>query len=97
MDNYLLIDKLTKAISYKYREDKTSPNLTISVLKEGYYCSIVRYKGPFNDTKEVVCKATRHTLPEALKDVTNQFLNIAFTPMDPIQELHSIFWSRSDS
>lgn len=86
----LLINKITKALSYHYREDKTSPNITISFLKSGYYCSLVRYGGPFSNHKEVICKSTKDTLYLALQDVANQFLNIVGGPKNPVQEL-SVF------
>ena len=81
-----LIDTLTNAISYKFKEDGTRPNLTISKLRKGYYCSVVRYpvakKG-----KVVVCKAEAATLDEALKGVTVAFLVFADHQPDPIQRL----------
>jgi hypothetical protein len=96
MDTQLLINKLIIAISYKYFEDKTSPNLTISALKKGYYCSIVRYGGFYGTTKEVVCKATADTLEEAVQDVSNQFVNRFLYPKDPLQELAE-FLNNNDS
>ena len=87
MDTQVLIDKLTKAISHKYREDKTAPGLTVSALKKGYYCSVVRYDGAFGAGKVVVCKAKSDTLNGALQDVASQFLSLAVQPKDPVQEL----------
>jgi hypothetical protein len=87
MSTEVLIDKLTKAISHKYKEDKTAPGLTVSALKKGYYCSVVRYDGAFGNGKVVVCKAKADTLDGALKDVANQFLSLAAQPKDPVQEL----------
>jgi len=53
-----LIDKLTNAVSFKFKDDATSPNLTISKLRTGYYCSVVRYsKQGAAQKKVVVCKA----------------------------------------
>lgn len=81
-----LIDTLTSAISFKFKEDGTRPNLTISKLRKGYYCSVVRYpvakKG-----KVVVCKAEAATLDDALKGVTVAFLVAADFQPDPIQQL----------
>jgi hypothetical protein len=85
-----LIDALIQAISYKFREDGTAPGLTISALKKGYYCSIVRYDGPFADNKRVVVKAKANNLYDALLDVTNQFLNTNNPPKNPIQVLNSL-------
>lgn len=97
MDTRTLIDKLTVAISYYYREDKTSPGLTISKLKTGYYCSIVKYGGTYGNSKEVICKATADRLHLALQDVALQFLNIAYQPKDPIQELNIFVRDGRDS
>jgi hypothetical protein len=87
-----LIDKLTNAISFKFKEDATSPNLTISKLRHGYYCSVVRYaKGtPAPKNKVVVCKAESDTLEGAVKGVVGEFLKVAKPQPDPLQELDSI-------
>jgi hypothetical protein len=83
-----LIDKLTTAISFKFKDDATSPNLTISKLRKGYYCSVVRYaKGPQAKNKVIVCKAEGDSLDAALKGVTLAFLVFADPQPDPIQEL----------
>jgi hypothetical protein len=84
-----LIDKLTSAISYKFKDDGTRPNLTISRLRKGYYCSVVRFPKGAKDTKNkiVVCKAEADSLDAALKGVTMAFLVFADHQPDPIQEL----------
>lgn len=84
-----LIDKLTSAISYKFKDDGTRPNLTISRLRKGYYCSVVRFPKGSKDTKNkvVVCKAEADSLDAALKGVTMAFLVFADHRPDPIQEL----------
>src|SRR5271166_2147544 len=84
-----LIDKLTNAISFKFKEDGTSPNLTISRLRKGYYCSVVRYpKGaPTLKNKVVVCKAEASDLDAALKAIAVSFLVFADPQPDPLQEL----------
>lgn len=84
-----LIDKLTNAISFKFKDDGTRPNLTISRLRNGYYCSVVRFpKGaPANKSKVVICKAEADSLDAALKGVTMAFLVFADPQPDPIQEL----------
>jgi hypothetical protein len=94
MDNTQeLIDKLTNAISFKFKEDATSPGLTISRLKRNtYYCSVVRYPagsttGGFYKNKVVVCKAEDSTLAGAVEKVTVAFLKIANTQPDPLQAL----------
>lgn len=85
-----LIDKITKAISFKFREDKTAPGLTVASLKKGFYCSVVRYGGAFGKDKKVVCKAKGDTLDAALKSVANEFLALAPAPKDPVQELDDL-------
>jgi len=82
-----LMDKLTQAASYQYRDDKTSPSVVISALKKGYYCSVVRYSQAFAKGKQVVCNARGDSLPVALKELANKFLVINNAPRDPVQEL----------
>ncbi|SRR5258708_5320866 len=91
MNTEILIDKLTKAISYRYRDDKTAPGLTVSALKKSYYCSVVRYEGAFARDKVVVCKAKADSLQGALNDLTTQFLGTQDAPVDPIQDLRNSF------
>jgi hypothetical protein len=90
MSTEQLVDKLTKAISYKYKEDKTAPGLTVAALKRGFYCSVVRYGGAFGRDKKVVCNAKADTLDKALKDVATKFLNLNDSPKDPVQELDDL-------
>lgn len=87
MNTQALLDKLTKAISFTYKEDKTAPGLTVSALKKGYYCSVVRYDGAFGAGKVVICKAKSDTLDGALQDVAHQFLSLSARVKDPVQEL----------
>lgn len=85
-----LIDKLTNAVSYRFREDKTAPGIVTSRLKKGYYCSVVRYDGPFARDKKVVCNARGNDLPSALKELANKFLAMTVQPKDPVQELDDL-------
>jgi hypothetical protein len=87
-----LIDKLTSAISFKFKEDGIKPNLTISRLPRSFYCSIVRFpKGaPANKAKVVICKAESDNLDVALKSVAEAFLVYANPQPDPIQQLAAI-------
>ena len=90
MDNtQQLIDKLTNAISFKFKEDAVSPGLTISRLRRGYYCSVVRYPKGAATTKNkvVVCKSEAADLDSAIKAVAVAFLVAADHRPDPIQEL----------
>jgi len=86
-----LIDKLTNAVSFKFKDDATSPNLTISKLRTGYYCSVVRYsKQGAAQKKVVVCKATAANLEDAVKSVVTAFLKVAVPTPDPLQELDKL-------
>jgi hypothetical protein len=90
MNTEILIDKLTKAISHAYRDDKTAPGLVVSALKKGYYCSVVRYENAFAKGKVVVCKAKSSVLEVALADLANQFLDLQSSPpIDPISDLRA--------
>jgi hypothetical protein len=94
MDTQELINKLTKAISFQFKTDKTAPGLTIASLKTGYYCSVIRYDQPFGKGKVVFCKAKGTTLSEALSAVSKEFLSKSVRPKDPVQEL-DVFVSSS--
>lgn len=85
-----LMDKLTKAVSYQYRDDKTAPGVTVSALKKGYYCSVVRYSQAFAKGKQVVCNARGDSLPAVLKELAQKFLTINAVKKDPVQELNSL-------
>ena len=92
VDTLELIDKLTNAVSFKFKDDATSPNLTISKLRNGqYYCSVVRYaKTGAVQKKVVVCKSTTPNLEDSVKNVVNAFLKIAQPAPDPLQELNKL-------
>jgi hypothetical protein len=86
-----LIDKLASAVSFKFKEDGTSPNVTISKLRHGYYCSVVRYgKSGASFKKIVVCKAEASTLEAAVTSVIGAFLKVARPQPDPLQELDKL-------
>lgn len=90
MNSDQLMQKLTDAISYKYKEDKTAPGLTTSRLKKGYYCSVVRYDGAFAKGKQVVCSARGDDLNSALKSLATTFVALAVEPKNPVQELDDL-------
>lgn len=83
----VLLDKIAKAVSYAYRDDKTAPGVVVSSLKKGYYCSVVRYSQAFAKGKQVVCKARGDELKATLRDLATQFVAISDQPKDPVQEL----------
>jgi hypothetical protein len=85
-----LLDKLTDAVSFKFKEDKTAPGVTTSKLAKGYYCSVVRYDGAFAKGKKVFCSARGDTLPAALKNLATAFVAQSGVPKNPIQELSDL-------
>lgn len=85
-----LMDKLIKAVSFKYIDDKTSPGVTVSSLKRGYYCSVVRYDGAFAKGKMVVCAARGETLSDTLRELATKFLAASPQVKNPIQELNDV-------
>lgn len=88
------MDKLTKAVSYYYKNDKTSPSIIISSLKTGFYCSVVRYEGAFAKEKKVICNARGATISSALKELAGKFLDVSAAPKDPVQELNNLVGER---
>ena len=90
MNTQVLLDKLTKAVSFKYKEDKTAPGITISALKKGYYCSIVRYSGAFAKGKVVVYAMRGDSLDQALESLAKEFLSGSKVAPDPVQELDNL-------
>jgi hypothetical protein len=86
-----LIDKLANAISFKFKEDGTSPGLTISKLRNGYYCSVVRYPSggaASTKTKVIVCKAQASSLEAAVQEVAKRFVETNKSQPDPLQALN---------
>lgn len=85
----VLLDKLTKAIAYTFKDDKTAPGVTVASLPKGqYYCSVVRYDSAFGKDKRVVCSVTAPTLSAALKAITDEFLNTPVPQLkNPVDEL----------
>lgn len=90
MDTQVLMNKLLKAVSYQFKDDKTSPGITVSSLKHGYYASVVRYEGSFAKGKVVVCKAKGDTLEDVLQNVAEAFLKQVHVPQNPVEELSSV-------
>ena len=96
MNTQELIDKLTKAISFQYKTDKTTPGLQIASLKNGYYASIVRYNKPFGKDKSVVCKARADSLNGALKELAFEFMKLQVRQKDPVDQLNDFLNKNSD-
>lgn len=90
MNTDQLLDKLTEAVSFKYKDDSTAPSVLVSRLKKGYYCSVVRYSGPFAKGKQVVCSGRGDCMAQALENAAASFVALAPPPQDPIQELRGL-------
>jgi hypothetical protein len=90
MNTEQLMDKLTNAVSFKFKEDKTAPGVTVAKLKKGYYCSVVRYSGAFAKDKEVVCNARGDDMASALKNLATVFVAMSQQKKDPVDELNDL-------
>lgn len=99
MNTQELVDKISKAISFKYNEDGSSPGLQVSFLTKGpnkgkFYASIVRYGKAFGKDKAVLCATTSLVLDDALKDVAVKFLALDPIPQTPVDQLNSLLASK---
>lgn len=90
MDTQVLLNKLTQAVSFQFRDDKTSPGVTVSALKKGFYASVVRYTGAIAKGKVVVCSARGDTIDQALEGVAKEFLVKVNAQPDPLQQLDTL-------
>jgi hypothetical protein len=86
-----LLVKLSKAASFAFKTDGTSPGVVVSHLKDGQvYVSVVRYGAKFAKGKEVVCNVYGDNLDNALVKLSEQFLTkIVVPPTNPIDELRA--------
>jgi hypothetical protein len=86
-----LLIKLSKAASFAFKTDGTSPGVVISHLKDGQvYVSVVRYGAKFAKGKEVVCNVYGNDLDSALFALSQTFLTKVVTPVtNPIDELRA--------
>jgi hypothetical protein len=87
--NTNMLDLLAKAVSFTFKDDKTSPGITVSQIKDGtWYASAVRYKKAFaKGEKEVAFKARGETSTEALTELAKQIVAATNTPKNPVEEL----------
>lgn len=94
MDTQTLISKLTKAITFAFKFDGTSPGLTISWIShnKSYYASIVRW---INGEKIVVCSAQNVDLDMCLSILSKTFLEATPVPINPMEELASFLQPNS--
>lgn len=91
METQELLEKLTKAVAFKFKEDGTVPGVTTAFLKDGrFYCSVVRYGSQYVYGKSVVCSSIAPTLNGAIQNTAKEFLRIAVVVLDPIQDLDSL-------
>jgi hypothetical protein len=84
-----LIAKITKAISYKYKDDGMLPGITIAWLAHSneHYASIVRWVG---GEKEVICSAKNANLPICLATLAGELLAEIAQPKTPVDELSEL-------
>lgn len=86
MNEEVLIEKLSKAVSFQY-PGKCAPSVVISWLpNKSWYVSIVRYEDGHDD-KKVLHKARNASLASALKDVSKQLLDSVVRERNPLDEL----------
>lgn len=66
---------LCKAACILFKEDKTKPSVTISLIAEDeWYASVVRYLKPFGKEKQVVAKGRGPTLEDAINSAILDFI-----------------------
>jgi hypothetical protein len=84
-----LIEKITKAITFAFKEDGTAPGLTIAWLhhKKEFYTSIVRWS---DGEKIVVCSYSNRVLLTALQGLAGKFLVAHKPTKSPIDELAEV-------
>lgn len=86
-----LLGQLTKAVSYAYKKDGTSPGVLVSNLKSGkVYASIVRYGKDFPNGKKVVCNVTSDSVVSAISLLTGKFLTTVTVDKNPIDSLKDL-------
>lgn len=85
MNTQVLIEKITKALAFKYPSDKMVPGITIAYLKDGqFYVSLVRHC----PNKKVIVKTRNAQLKDALKEVAAQLLGLEDAGVkSPVDEL----------
>ena len=84
MDTKTLIEKITKALSFKFPNDRMMPGITISLLRnKNFYVSLVRY----NPNKTVVHKSQGVNLDVVLKTIGRELVGPS-KDLTPIEELN---------
>lgn len=82
-----LIDKITKALSFKFPNDRMMPGITISHLKNGnFYVSLLRH----NPNKKVIHKYQDPDLDVALSTVGRFLLESEVRDLNPLDELSNV-------
>lgn len=84
MDTKVLIEKLTKALSFKYPNDRSMPGVTIAFLRNGnFYASLVRYQ----PDKKVIHKGEDKDLNRLLTRLGKELVgNKERNPMDELND-----------
>ena len=84
MNTKTLIEKITKALSFKYPNDRMMPGITISLLRNNnFYVSVVRYC----PDKKVLHKTQGPNLDLALRSVGRELVGPS-QDLTPIEELN---------
>jgi hypothetical protein len=96
-----LLSELSNAVSFLYKNDATSPGITISTLKnKKCYASIVRYGSGdgFKNGKQVVFKCVANSQLEAVKQLATELIaSEEPTPVDVLRNtLISIYKTKSE-
>ncbi len=86
-----LLIQLSKAASFAFKDDGTSPGIVVSTLKDGQiYVSVVRYGTKFTKGKEVVCNVYANDLDTALRNLGKMLLTkVASPPTNPLETLRA--------
>lgn len=89
----VLLEKLTKAVTFKY-PGSSAPSVIVSCLPNGkFYASIVRYDGGH---KQVMHNTTADNMKQVVEKLTNMFLGVVSPPNDPVLELKQHLLAKND-
>lgn len=65
------LEALIEAIVNHYASDPSTPSVTLSCVNGRWYASIIRYREPYGEGKQVLAKCTDDTLLGAIQGVAN--------------------------
>lgn len=91
MNTEVLFEKLTKAVSFLYAEDPTSPGVLVSSLRNGeFYVSIQRFKKSGGKDKVIVFKTNNTSLRNALLGAASFLTSQKPDSVNPLDELKQL-------